>query len=302
MNNNNGFPPTGLVITTDQTMQNTVPIYNVDPGYVHTVDPNYVQTQYLPVTEDVHEQVSLDQEYDVGLGCNLRDPQFVSQFDGHLNEPPPIGPWISEATQLALKYFWAYALWTIFYVVCTGLQYVPNTFHSSTVFLWLLTVLLWFILISIQAVSFLTGVAFSFKVIKDKNGPQLSVGSQISLLLTTTKEIIINYQLVLRTIAVVILTTLAVFLGLICLILPGFWLLISFTLSNYILVEHHQELPSCVVDSMRLSKNIVNKYFCNWFLLLIVLGLMYIFIIPIPIIFLVLAIAVRETVGLRPEM
>jgi len=145
-------------------------------------------------------------------------------------------------------------------------------------------------------------IAFSFKVLKDRNEFQPDFSAQIGLLLSTAKDILFNYQLVIRAFCLSFLAILAISLGLICLIFPGIWLAVSFTLSNYILVEHYEELPSSIVDSLRLSKNIVNKNWCNWFLLLIVLSLLYLLIVPIPVTYLVLAIAVRETVGLKPEM
>jgi len=150
--------------------------------------------------------------------------------------------------------------------------------------------------------SYFIGIAFSFKVLKDKDGPQPDFRTQIELLGSTMKEMIFNYQLILRAVAIAILSGFAIGLGLICLILPGIWLAISFSLSYYILIEHHEELPSNILDSMRLSKNIINKNWCNWFLLMIVLSLMSIFIIPIPISILVLCIAVRETVGFKQSM
>jgi len=88
-------------------------------------------------------------------------------------------------------------------------------------------------------------------------------------------------------------------LGILCFIIPGIWLCVAFSLSSYIFVEHHEDLPSDIVDSLRISMNVVNKHWCSWALFVGLLTLMFFFVIPIPIVIVAPAIALVESVGLR---
>jgi len=213
-----------------------------------------------------------------------------------------IGNWLSEAVLHVKKFVAAFTIWTIIDLCLITGQIIPNiafrnSYTSSGMSIFFCAVVILVTLLTM--VWNYIGIAFALKVLKQPEDSQLEYGDQIRLLLTTSQEMLSKFQSIFKMIILTLIYSFAVFIGLICLIVPGVWLEVAFSLSMYIFVEYHEELPSSVVDSLRISMNVVNKQWFSWFLFLITCFFLSLLIIPIPIVLMAIAIAFRESVGLK---
>lgn len=81
----------------------------------------------VPLEQPGLQHVDLDQAYNEHQNFNLRDARFVQGFTGHLQDSPPISAWFSESFGVIGKNLWGFIIWTIFHVIITVVQIVPNS-------------------------------------------------------------------------------------------------------------------------------------------------------------------------------
>jgi len=273
----------------------------------------YTQTEvqppsYSPVTAyqthqpDQFGTVPLDQQYDESHLRNFSDPHYVSNFSGNLIGGPEIGAYLSEGWQFVKRYVFAFALWTFVQYTVLIVSWLPNYYirtSSNSVAFSILGTVLSVSLYAIQMIWYFVGVRFVLTIMKRDPNEHLDILPQLELLFSSQRGFLIPANIV-KMIILYIIYSILVAIGFLLLIIPGIWAAVSFGLSLLIFTEYHEDLPSSIVDSLRISMNVVSKNWCSWFLFFLVCGLISIFIIPAPIAFVAIVISFREAIGLRP--
>jgi len=287
------------------SLSNLVIINEVENVPVYNIPPNDTPREPLITMTD---QISLDQpigeipnpENITNWNTNFRDADFIEKFNGHLQEPPPITQWISEAFSVFMKYAVSMIFWTLFHLVFTGVSSLPARLlgpHTSGL-IDIVAIGLQLLLLAFMVLWDIVGMCFILKILKARPDSPRDASSQFRLLYATFIEVVKNVRFIFNYFLLIILLSVAIFLGLFLLIIPGILMAIAFSLSAWIYLEHHDDLQS-VVDTLRISKNVVGKHFCTWFGFLIVVFILNVLIIFTPIGYIACGIALRDAVGLR---
>jgi len=236
----------------------------------------------------------------INWNTNFRDPVFIDNFTGHLQESPPICKWISEAFSVFMKYPAALIFWTFIYFVFAVFSWLPSRLmtHQSSAFVDIVAVLLQLLITVLMFTWDIVGMIFILKLLKARPDSPRDLASQFRLFCATFVEIMKNVRFLVNVVLLLLLLSVIISLGFTCLIIPGVWMAVSFCLSAFIYLEHHEDLQS-IVDTLRISKNVVNKHWCGWFGFVLAISFLCLTIIFFPIGYIAYAIALRETVGLR---
>jgi len=97
-----------------------------------------------------------------------------------------------------------------------------------------------------------------------------------------------------------VIITLVVFFGLCLLIFPGVWMAVSLMFSVLFFLEYNETIPNLNIGQcMMTSYQVVRKNWCQWFLFLLVNGLLWIFIVTIPLSIISMVLAFRDAFGLK---
>jgi len=290
------------------SLSNLVIINEVDNVPIYHVQTKDMPLEPLVATEVIAfepqpiltGEATPNPENIISWNTNFRDPVFIDNFVGHLQDSPPICQWLSESFTVFGKSAVSLILWTVVHIVFAVISTLPSKLitHSSGALLDIVAICLQLTLTTMMFAWDIVGMCYILKLLKAHPDSPRDTNSQFRLFYTTFMETIKNGRFLINNVLLALLLGVSIGLGFVCLIIPGVWMAVSFCLSSFIYLEHHEDLHS-IVDTLRISKNVVNRHWCAWFGFCILTVLLFCLVIFTPLAYIAFAIALRDTVGLR---